>query len=169
MLNSRPLVPLDSVATDGIAPLTPGHFLIGAPLAALPSLPDQTSCTSLRQWNLVQHLTNELWQRWQTDYLTHLQRRSKLKQAQLNLQVNDIVLMKDVSLFQRTWKLGRVTAVYMGTDGLVRVVYVTNGKKTYWRPVHKLVKLLHEENNSSCRGEDVRAALRNDMPSPSSE
>ena len=38
MLNSRPLVPLDSVATDGIAPLTPGHFLIGAQLAALPSL-----------------------------------------------------------------------------------------------------------------------------------
>ena len=58
LLNSRPLVPLYSVATDGIAPLTPGHFLIGAPLAALPSLPDQTSYTSLRRWNLVQHLTD---------------------------------------------------------------------------------------------------------------
>ena len=158
MLNSRPLVPLDSVATDGIAPLTPGHFLIGAPLAALPSLPDQTSYTSLRRWNLVQHFTDELWQRWQTDYLTHLQRRSKWKQAQHNLQVNDIVLMKDVSLFQRTWKLGRVAAVYKGTDGLVRVVDVTNGQKTYRRLVHKLVKLLHEENDFSCRGEDVRAA-----------
>ena len=79
MLNSRPLVPLDSVATDGIAPLTLGHFLIGAPLAALPSLPDQTSYTSIRRWNLVQHLTDELWQCWQTDYLTHLQRRSKWK------------------------------------------------------------------------------------------
>ena len=169
MLNSRPLVPLDSVATDGIAPLTPGHFLIGAPLAALPSLPDQTSYMSLRRWNLVQHLTDELWQRWQTDYLTHLQRRSKWKQAQHNLQVNDIVLMKDVSLFQRTWKLGRVAAIYKGTDGLVRVVDVTNGQKTYRRPVHKLVKLLHEENDFSCRGEDVRAASGNDTPSPSSE
>ena len=29
MLKSRPLVPLDSLATDGIAPLTPGQFLIG--------------------------------------------------------------------------------------------------------------------------------------------
>ena len=169
MLNSRPLVPLDSVATDGIAPLTPGHFLIGAPLAALPSLPDQTSYTSLRRWNLVQHLTDELWQRWQTDYLTHLQRRSKWKQAQHNLQVNDIVLMKDVSLFQRTWKLGRVAAIYKGTDGLVRVMDVTKGQKTYRRPVHKLVKLLHEENDFSCRGEDVRAASGNDTPSPSSE
>ena len=152
MLNSRPLVPLDSVATDGIAPLTPGHFLIGAPLAALPSLPDQTSYTSLRRWNLVQHLTDELWQRWQTDYLTHLQRRSKWKQAQHNLQVNDIVLMKDVSLFQRTWKLGRVAAIYKGTDGLVRVVDVTKGQKTYRRPGHKLVKLLREENDFSSWG-----------------
>ena len=47
MLNSLPLVPLDSLATDGIALLTPEHFLIGAPLAALPSLPDQTSFSSL--------------------------------------------------------------------------------------------------------------------------
>ena len=47
ILSSRPLVPLDSFATDGIALITPGHFLIGAPLAALPSLPDQTSFSSL--------------------------------------------------------------------------------------------------------------------------
>ena len=83
--------------------------------------------------------------------------------------MNDIVLIKDVSLFQRTWKLGRVAAVYKGTDGLVRVVNVTNGQKTYRRPVHKLVKLLHEENDFSCRGEDVRAASGNDTPSPSSK
>ena len=75
---------------------------------------------------------------------------------------------EDISLFQRTWKLGRVAAVYKGTDGLVRVVDVTNGQKTYRRPVHKLVKL-HEENDFSCRGEDVRAASGNDTPSPSSE
>ena len=75
--------------------------------------------------------------------------------------------MKDVSLFKRTWKLGRVTAVYKGSDGLVRVVDVTNGQKTYRRPVHKLDKLIDQENESSCRGEDVRAASA-DSPSPSS-
>ena len=52
MLNSLPLVLLDSLATDGIAPLTPAHFLIGAHLAALPSLPDQTSFSPFRRWNL---------------------------------------------------------------------------------------------------------------------
>ena len=75
--------------------------------------------------------------------------------------------MKDVSLFQCTWKFGRVTAVYKGSDGLVRVVDVINGQKTYRRPVHKLVKLIDEENESSCREEDI-GATSGDSPSPSS-
>ncbi len=33
-LNSRPLVPLDD--DGGIEALTPGHFLIGKPISALP-------------------------------------------------------------------------------------------------------------------------------------
>ena len=35
-LNSRPLVPLNTADDDGIQSLTPGHFLIGQPLMALP-------------------------------------------------------------------------------------------------------------------------------------
>ena len=64
--------------------------------------------------------------------------------------------MKDVDLFQRTWPMGRVTAVYEGSHGLVRVVDITNGKNTYRRPIHKLVKLLGHKSNSSPRWEDVQ-------------
>ena len=64
--------------------------------------------------------------------------------------------MKDVDLFQRTWPMGRVTAVYEGSNGLVRAVDVTNGKNTYSRPIHKLVKLLGHESNSSPREEYVQ-------------
>ena len=35
-LSSRPLVPLNVADNDGIQALTPGHFLIGQPLMALP-------------------------------------------------------------------------------------------------------------------------------------
>ena len=63
-MNSRPLVPIDSLPDDGVSLLTPGHFLTGAPLVALPSLPDETTkLTLLRRWNLVQRLTGELWRR----------------------------------------------------------------------------------------------------------
>ena len=34
-LNSRPLLPIDSMSTDGAPVLTPGHFLVGHPLRSL--------------------------------------------------------------------------------------------------------------------------------------
>ena len=47
--NSRPLAPVEFTSDDGIEPLTPGHFLVGGPLYALPSLPDvHSKITSLR-------------------------------------------------------------------------------------------------------------------------
>ena len=36
IMNSCPLVPIDSLPDDGVSLLTPGHFLTGAPLVALP-------------------------------------------------------------------------------------------------------------------------------------
>lgn len=70
ILNSRPLVPLDSPADDAIEPLTAGHFLIGAPLTAMPFYPDVHSRLSLlKRWNLVQRLQYDLWVRWKEEYL----------------------------------------------------------------------------------------------------
>ena len=56
-LNSRPLVPFPG-DDDGIEALTPGHFLIGQPLQALPdnSFTCSDSVTSLRRWRLCQAL-----------------------------------------------------------------------------------------------------------------
>ncbi len=48
-LNSRPLVPLNSPNDDGIEALTPGHFLIGKPLEALPDQTDVPNQTNILQ------------------------------------------------------------------------------------------------------------------------
>ena len=37
VLNSRPLVPLDSGPEDGTEVLTPGHFLVGKALKSIPT------------------------------------------------------------------------------------------------------------------------------------
>ena len=43
VLNSRPLTPLDSAPLDGASVLTPGHFLIGRSLKALPEVPNTST------------------------------------------------------------------------------------------------------------------------------
>ena len=63
------------------------------------------------------------------------------------------MLLKDSDTFQRTWPMGRVSAVFKGSDGLVRVADVTIGCKTYRHPIHKLVMILGEDDVTSPRGE----------------
>ena len=70
VLNSRPLAPLHTLAVDRVAPLTPGHFLIGGPPAALPSKSDiDFKSTYDKCWKLVELMTINLWKRWRTEYL----------------------------------------------------------------------------------------------------
>ncbi|XP_011687068.1 PREDICTED: uncharacterized protein LOC105449509 [Wasmannia auropunctata] len=66
-LNSRPLQALTDDPED-LDALTPGHFLIGGPLNAIPepSLIDVPT-NRLSRWRLLQALRDHLWQRWAQD------------------------------------------------------------------------------------------------------
>ena len=97
---------LDTNDDDGIAPLTPGHFLIGHPLKALPSHSYTKSIIGLKRWKLCQALTQHFWKGWSTEYLNGLQRFNKWKRPKQNLQVNDIVLVKDNRTAPCQWPLG---------------------------------------------------------------
>jgi hypothetical protein len=141
-LNSRPLVALP-LEDDGIEALTPGHFLIGRPLEALPD-PALTyrSISILSRWHLCQALVRHLWQRWSSDYLDSLKRISKWHSQSQNLCVGDIVLLREDNVVPAKWPIGRVVVTYPGNDGLVRVVSVKTSHGTYRRPVMKVVLLL---------------------------
>lgn len=153
VLNSRPLVPQDTPADDAVEPLTPGHFLIGAPLAALPFQPDtHTRLNLLKRWNLVQRLQYEIWHRWKSEYLPQQQQRNQWKRPNLTFQVGDIVLIKDIDSFQRVWPVGRITAVYPGPDGLIRTVDVWSRGKTWTRTTHKLVHILSDYEGDTPSG-----------------
>ena len=86
---------LDSNNDDGIAPLTPGHLLIGRPLEALPHQVSTTPIPVLKRWRMCQALTQHFCKRWSTEYLNSLQRFSKWRLPRKNLVVGDIVLIKD--------------------------------------------------------------------------
>jgi len=92
-LNSRPLTALFHEPNDP-SHLSPGHFLIGAPLTPLPE-PDFTNTimNSLSRWQRVQQFNQQLWKRWSSDYLNNLQQRSKWRSQQPDLQPGMLVLL----------------------------------------------------------------------------
>lgn len=96
-LNSRPLGSLYCHNTDAVAPLTPGHFLIGRPLQAYPELAIECDMSLCRRWVLCQAMVQQFWKWWSREYLQQLQASQKWKIAQTNLAVDDLVLWQHVS------------------------------------------------------------------------
>ena len=142
-LNSRPLLPTTSHSQDGLATLTAGHFLLYSSPAAYPEDPRMPERPDLlKNWNSCQAVVQHFWQRWSREYLQQLQSRSKWRSKAPNLQVGDIVLLKPEKTFKCHWPLARVTAVFPGQDGLVRVATVKTATGTLKRPVVKM-SLLH--------------------------
>ncbi|XP_054259448.1 uncharacterized protein LOC128984179 [Macrosteles quadrilineatus] len=140
MLNSRPLTPLSNDPSD-LAALTPGHFLIGAPLTAVPepnllTVPENR----LKQWQLVQAFHQRIWHRWHLEYLNNLQQRTKWTRKSKNLEVGDLVLVHMDSP-PLSWPLARITAVHPGADGVVRVIDLKTSSGNLRRSAHKVFPL----------------------------
>lgn len=75
MMNSRPLCPL-LMDPDDLDVLTPAHFLIGAPFFALPEKPDLEIALG-DNYIAMQQMGQRYWQKWSSDWLSHLQNRPK--------------------------------------------------------------------------------------------
>ncbi|GFT71916.1 integrase catalytic domain-containing protein [Trichonephila clavipes] len=120
-LNSRPLCVLSSSPDDPCV-LTPGHFLIGKALTAIPQPTVPDDLRHCDRWRLLTRMTQHFWNRWSSEYLTLLQSRSKWRIVQKNLDIGDLVLIKHDNSPPLQWKLGKVTETFPGKDGKVRVV-----------------------------------------------
>ena len=141
ILNSRPLTPMSSDPND-LSAITPGHFLIGEPLTAMPD-PHQRheSIKFVQRWELVSRLKHSFWKRWAEEYLSELQQRCKWKTERYNLKENDMVIIKDDNLPTMSWPIGRVLKVYKGKDGRIRVAEVKTAKGIFKRPLTSLAPL----------------------------
>ncbi|XP_049301851.1 uncharacterized protein LOC125775371 [Bactrocera dorsalis] len=67
VLNSRPISPLSQDPSDFTA-LTPGHFLKGAPILAIPE-PGVESLSILNRWERIKILHHDFSRRWKEDYI----------------------------------------------------------------------------------------------------
>ncbi|XP_064469540.1 uncharacterized protein LOC135384259 [Ornithodoros turicata] len=149
IINGRPLVP---VSSDPECPsvLSPAMILTQKPTSST-APPGDFKSLHVKQWKQVQALANSFWHRWRTQFLPTLQRRRKWKTDRPNLQVGDLVLLKDVGARRNEWPMGRITAVRRGNDGKVRKVQlqtVKDGKKkTFERPVSEMVLLFSPDQS----------------------
>ena len=159
-MNGRPLT-VDSLSSpDGLEPLTPNTLLTMKSKVVLPP-PGNFERADLylrKRWRRVQFLANEFWSRWKKEYLQSLQLRSKWVKPQRNLEVDDLVIVKDDTLARNNWKVGKIVKTLPDDDGLVRKVKVmmadsnldSKGKRVkavsvLERPVHSLVLLLENK------------------------
>lgn len=141
ILNSRPLEFLSDDPTD-LLTLTPGHFLIGAPLQAL-SEPcfTELSTTRFSEWQFIQQRVQQFWKQWSTQYLQRQQSISKWYHTNNKIQTGSLVLISDERTPSGRWPLARVTELLPGSDQLTRVVKVKTATTTLNRPLSKLIIL----------------------------
>ncbi|XP_062713002.1 uncharacterized protein LOC134290052 [Aedes albopictus] len=149
ILNSRPLTPLSNDPND-YAALTPGHFLVGRPLTAVPE-PDLQEIPEnrLAVWQRSQEFVQRLWRKWKTHYLSDLHNRTKWTRKRDNIKIGTMVLVKEDNLPPQRWKLGRVTEIYAGSDGNVRVVNVRTKDGIFKRGISKICILPIKDNAST--------------------
>lgn len=132
-LNSRPLCAITEDPND-LDYLTPAHFLSSGPVLTI----IDTENDQRTRWHMTQKIFQDIWKRWKAEYLCELSTRSKWKQPQPNIEVDDVVVIHDNNIPAGKWPLGRVTNVHPGSDGKVRVVTLKTKSGSIKRPVVKL-------------------------------
>lgn len=146
ILNSRPLYPLSS-SPDDLLSLTPGHFLIGRPLTALPSPAlENRNERDLRRYARIERLHQHFWRRWQKEYVAELQQRTKWRVNHAKLTVGDLVLIHEDNAPPLSWRLGRVVRLFPGPDGVSRVADVNTIRGCVRRPLTRLCPLPSDED-----------------------
>ncbi|XP_077292805.1 uncharacterized protein LOC143915858 [Arctopsyche grandis] len=154
VLNSRPLTPLSSDPSD-LIPLTPGHFLVGGPLIALPQedLVDQP-LARVSTYKHLQQMLQHFWKRWAREYVTLLQQRHKSGSRESpNLQPGDMVIVAEENAPPLEWPMGRILAVHPGHDGVVRVITIRTVKGVIKRAARRVARLPVEQHSVNlCNG-----------------
>jgi len=140
-LNSRPLQAMSDDPED-LAALTPGHFLVGSALTAIPepSWIDMQGCR-LTRWKTLQQMRDHFWMRWSQEYLHSVTHRPKWLQEKQNVSVGRLCLIRSENSPPTKWPLARIIRRHPGDDGLVRVVDVRTAASDLTRPITKLVLL----------------------------
>ena len=99
--------------------------------------PDKTDITLIKRFQQRQQAMNFFWKRWSLEYLTTLQQRTKWTAEQENLQIGDIVFLKDDNTSPMMLPMAKVIKVFDVNDHINRVVEIQTRRGSYVWPVHR--------------------------------
>lgn len=150
-MNSRPLTPLSEDPGE-LNVLTPGHFLIGAPLLTLPDMNCVTTPENrLKHFEQLQKLVQRHWKQWQKEYVCELHNVNQKLSRKSEIRVGQMVIIKE-DLPPNEWCLGRLVGIHPGSDDVVRVVTVRTSRGTYKRPTSRICVLPNEDESMFEKG-----------------
>lgn len=137
--------PLSYVEDDVELPiLTPATFLY----QRTNHLPEEetwriTDRDIRRRAKYLRTCKDQMWSRWQREYLTALRERHNLTHRVTKFQPKrgDVVIVKTDNKNRGTWPLAMVNEVYPGSDGVIRAVQLRTAKSMLERPVQHLYPL----------------------------
>ncbi|TRY71895.1 hypothetical protein TCAL_14851 [Tigriopus californicus] len=138
-LNSRPLS-YESGDPNEPSALTPNHFILLRPNSTVPAR-DYKQMSPRKHYHYLQRLIDDVWTRWNKEFLPLLLARDKWKTRNRNLMVDDVVLVVDPLALRGQWKIGPILEVFAGNDGLVRAAKVNLPSGPLVRPITKLCLL----------------------------
>ena len=93
----------------------------------------------------MDNLIRDFRKKWSTDYLSNLQQRKKWQTGQTNIDINNVVIIKEENTPLTLWPMGRITKVFDGNDKTVRVVELKTSSGLFIRPVNKPVLLMKND------------------------
>ncbi|XP_061748507.1 uncharacterized protein LOC133546718 [Nerophis ophidion] len=149
IINARPLIP---VSTDPEMPaiLTPATLLtLKRDVISAPPGDFNVKDIHSQQWRQVQSLSDRFGKRWKQEYLSTIQTRRKWYAERPNLQIGDLVLLKDGQVRRNECPTGLIVKSINSHDNKVRKVDVKIIRQgtpiIYTRPVSEVVLLLRKE------------------------
>ncbi|XP_058822939.1 uncharacterized protein LOC131684259 [Topomyia yanbarensis] len=151
MINTRPLTykPQEPAGEEA---LTPNHFLRGAVTSADLQVEPVSAAEALRNvYKRAQYLSDRMWERWITEYLPTINKRSKWFDDKRQLSVGDLVFLVDGKI-RKNWRRGKIVEVFPGTDGTIRQVSVrTADEKLHRRGAVNIAVMEIVEGKSGTR------------------
>ena len=123
-LNSRPLMVRAGSDTESMGPITPNHLLSGRASMEIPEINTDGQASLTKRLRFVDEISKQFWNKWFKQVFHKLVPSPKWNTEKRNAQVGDTILLKEESMVQSKYKLGRIAEVYPGVDNRVRRVKI---------------------------------------------